>query len=99
MTEGSPFPNEKYNDRKRHKAFCKKTVHENQRTEHHQMIPVENTAGGAATVFHNKVPEGAPEQHANQIAYIEERGNPKHCKIAEDALRVKPTQAECQTSS
>ena len=49
------------------------------------MIPVKNSAGGAAFVFHNE-PERTPDEHANKIAHIKE----KPCM-----LRWKPTQCVC----
>ena len=55
-----------------HQAHAIKAPHEDQRREHHQMVPVENPAGGAAPGFHHQ-PKGAPDQHTDQIAHI--KGN------------------------
>ena len=43
------------------------------------MVPVENSAGCAAAVFHEPYTERAPEKNTDQIAYIERDGkNEKH---------------------
>ena len=39
------------------------------RCKHHKMIPVKNTAGGAAFVLHNKT-EGTPYKNTDKVAYI-----------------------------
>ena len=51
------------------------------------MIPVENAAGGAAAGAHEQ-PEGAPDQHADQVAHIEQRGDQKQLRPPQDAAVV-----------
>ena len=48
------------------------------------MIPVEDAAGGAASVFHHQA-EGTPKQHADEIADVEDDRNQKQMYMAEDA--------------
>ena len=52
------------------------------------MVPVKDPAGGAASVFHDE-PEGAPDQHADQIADIESGADHKQCGLADNAGKVK----------
>ena len=43
------------------------------------MVPVENSAGRAAAVFHKPYPERTPEKNADKVADIESDGkNKKH---------------------
>ena len=46
-----------------------KAPHKHHGRKHHKMIPVENTAGGTASVPHNKT-EGTPYKHTYKIAYV-----------------------------
>ena len=48
--------------------------YECQRNKHHQVIPVEDPASRTAAVAHDKS-ERAPDQHADQITYIEKYGD------------------------
>ena len=41
-----------------------KAPHKHHRRKHHKVIPVEDAAGGTASVTHNKT-EGTPYKHAN----------------------------------
>ena len=50
------------------------------------MIPVEDAAGGAAPGFHQQ-PEGTPDQHTDQIAYIEADADHKQTCLVDDAER------------
>ena len=61
------------------KAPGEKSGNENDRRKHHHMVPVENSAGRAAAVFHEPDTERTPEKHADKIADIESDGkNKKH---------------------
>ena len=44
------------------------------------MVPIENAAGGAAFVFHNKS-ERAPYKHTDKIANVKQHRNEKHCRF------------------
>ena len=57
------------------------------------MIPIENSAGGAAAGFHDQ-PEGAPDQNADQVTHIEKDRNDK-----KQALMEKPYVIECADQS
>ena len=96
MTEGGDFPYCKHDDRKDHQAAGKETSNEKKGTEHHQMIPVENTAGGAAAVLHDKVPERTPKQNTDQVANIEKSCYPKQTKITENAFCMQQTERRGQ---
>ena len=52
---------------------------EQKRREHHKMIPVEDTAGGAAAILHKPNAKRTPEQHADQITHVK-RCNEQHGK-------------------
>ena len=54
----------------------KKTICKDQRGKHHQVIPVKDPTGGTAAVFHDQ-PEGAPDQHANQVADVKQHRDHK----------------------
>ena len=61
------------------KAPGEKSGNENDRRKHHHMVPVENSAGRAAAVFHEPDTERTPEKNADKIADIESDGkNKKH---------------------
>ena len=47
---------------------------EYKRGEHHKMVPVEYATGGAAAIFHDE-PERTPDQHADEVADIEEHAD------------------------
>ena len=53
------------------------------------MIPVEDPAGGAAAGAHQQ-PEGTPDQHADQIAHIEQHRDQEQLRAFQDAAVVKP---------
>lgn len=61
-----------------------KSTHEDQGGEHHQVIPVEDPAGGAAAVFQDQA-EGTPDQDADQIAHIEEHGDHEQVGLVQHA--------------
>ena len=63
-------PNEKGEEDKRP---GEEAVYRNNGQKHHQMIPVEDPAGGAALVAHDEA-EGTPDQYADKIADIENYG-------------------------
>ena len=50
-----------------------KSADKSERGEHHEMVPVENAAGGAAAGLHQK-PERAPDEHADEVADVEGHG-------------------------
>ena len=54
------------------------------------MIPVENSAGGAASGSHQQA-EGTPHQHANQITDIETYTNQKELMFSDDARSIQNT--------
>ena len=51
------------------------------------MVPVKDTAGGTAFVFHNQA-KRAPNQHANQIGDIIKYRNAKHDADIQNALVI-----------
>ena len=73
------FPNHKNDDCAGAKAPGEKTGNENNGGKHHHVVPVENSAGGTAAVFHKPDPERTPEKNADKVADIESDGkNKKH---------------------
>jgi len=60
---------------------------EQERREHHQMIPVEDAAGGTAAVAHHQA-ERAPDQHADQIADVEEDGDDEEHAVVDNSGMV-----------
>ena len=83
MQKGSDLPQYEHDHRHHHKAAGKKAGNEDQRAEHHQVIPVENAAGGAAAVFHKELAERTPEKHTDQVTDIKQNGDPKQIQIGE----------------
>ena len=59
------------------------------------MVPVEDAAGGAAAVAHHQT-EGAPHQHADQIADIEADGAHEQAQLADDAAEVQAADGQDQ---
>ena len=78
------FPNQPDQDRHRQKGDGEKSLHKEHGGEHHQMVPVKNTAGGAALVFHDQ-PERTPNQHTDQIAHIKKHADEEQMGIGKDA--------------
>ena len=83
------FPNCKNKNRKCAKAPGKETGNKNNGREHHHVVPVENSAGGAAAVFHKPDSERTPEKNADKVANIKSnRENKKHVS-ADDSGEIK----------
>jgi len=70
VDQNAKLPNEEGKHRHYHKGDGIEAAHKDQRREHHQVIPVEDPAGGAAAGTHQQ-PEGTPDQHTDQVAHIE----------------------------
>jgi len=51
------------------------------------MIPVKDPAGGASAVVHDQ-PERTPDQHADQVAYVEQDTDHKQVRLADDAILI-----------
>lgn len=51
---------------------AEESTHEDHGGEHHKVIPVKDTAGGAASVS-KKETEGAPDNDTNKVANVEEQ--------------------------
>lgn len=62
-------------------------AHEDKRREHHEMVPVEDAAGGAAAVLHDE-PEGAPDEHADEVADVEQHRDHEERRPVYDAEAV-----------
>jgi len=76
MEECHKLPEDENHERQQKQASSKETRDEHERGEHHEMIPVEDAAGGAAARLHQKT-ERTPDQHADQITHIEQHRNEK----------------------
>ena len=87
-SEGN-FPNSKNDDCAGAKAPGKESGNKNNRGEHHHVVPVENSAGGAAAVFHEPDAERAPEENADKVANIECNGENKKEVSADDSGEIK----------
>ena len=74
VEENAHFPNKPNDKREEKETPCIDAGDKEERCEHHQMVPVKDSAGGAATGLHKKS-EGAPDQNANQVADIENNRN------------------------
>ena len=84
MHENAQFPH--HPDRKGHQQQTpgKKAPHPDHGSKHHQMVPVEDPAGGAAAVLEQQ-PERTPYQYTDQIAHIEENGHHQKLPIAQES--------------
>lgn len=51
------------------------------------MIPIKDPAGSAAAVVHDQ-PEWAPDQYADQVAYVEQDTDHKQARLADDAIVI-----------
>ena len=82
------FPHEPREQGQHHQRDGEKAPYIDQRREHHQMIPVENAAGGAAAGVHHQ-PEGTPDQHADEVTHIKDHRDYKEQGLG-DAPRKAP---------
>ena len=64
------LPHKPHKQRQPKQAQSIESAHEDQGAEHHQMVPIENTAGGTAAGFKNQ-PKRTPYKHTDQIAHVE----------------------------
>ena len=87
------FPNCKNKNRKCAKAPGKETGNKNNGREHHHVVPVENSAGGAAAVFHEPYPERAPEKNADKVADIKSNGQEQKNSASDDSGEI--NRADC----
>lgn len=79
MESKGNFPDRENDKSAGAKAPGEKSQNENDWGKHHHVVPVENSAGCAAAVFHEPDPEWTPEKNADQIADIKGDGkNKKH---------------------
>jgi len=79
MERKGNFPYRKNDYGNSAKAPGEKSRNKEKRRKHHDMVPVENSAGCAAAVFHEPDPERAPEKNADEVADIEnDRKEQKH---------------------
>ena len=93
MKRKGNFPNYKNDDSPGAKAPGEKSGNENDGGKHHHMVPVENSAGGAAAVFHKPDPESAPEKNADKVADVKSDGkNTKHVS-SDNSAEIK--RADC----
>lgn len=81
------FPHQPGGEGQRHQAEGIEAPGKNQGRKHHQVVPVEDAAGGAAAVFHDK-PEGAPDQHTDQITDIEHHRDHKKAGPVQPAGKI-----------
>ena len=70
------------------KAPCEETGNKNDRRKHHHMVPVENTACGAAAVFHKPNSERAPEKNADKVADIKSYRKEKKNSASDDSGKI-----------
>ena len=89
MERKGNFPNSKNNNCACAKAPGEETGNKYDRGEHHHVVPVEDSAGGAATVFHEPNTERAPEQNADKVANIKCNGENKKHISADDSGEIK----------
>ena len=66
VDQHAKLPNQENQEGHEKPTEAKEAAGEDQVGEHHQMIPIENAAGGAAAILHNQ-PERTPDQYTNQI--------------------------------
>ena len=71
------------------KAPGKKSGNKNNGRKHHHMVPVEDSAGCAATVFHKPDPEGTPEKNADKVADVKSDGKNKKHVSADYSAKIK----------
>ena len=91
IENNAQLPNNKDHHRQGKQAQRVKAAHEDNGREHHQMIPVENAAGGAAAVAHDE-PEGAPYKHADKVAHIKGNGNQQQLGLTQHVKEVQQPQ-------
>ena len=84
MEKYRKFPDAPDGDRYGKEAQGIKSADEYEGREHHQVIPIEDAAGGAAFVFHNES-EGAPDEDTYEITNVKNHRNNKHYVSRNDA--------------
>jgi len=95
MEKNTNLPHKPCDDRKHNKRNGKKTTYVNHRGEHHQMIPIKDTAGGTAAGSHHE-PEWTPNQYTDQITDIEKNRNHKQTDFSDPSLIVHETDCDDQ---
>jgi len=84
IEENAQFPDQEDGNGQSKKTPGVEAFYKEQRREHHQMIPVEDAACGAAAVLHQQT-KRTPDQHTDEITHIEDNRNEEQMNIGQDA--------------
>ena len=83
------FPSKQENESASEKTVCINVGNKHQGREHHGEIPIVNSAGGTATVFHKPGLKRAEEQNADYIAYRKSKCNENKYATVNDPKEIK----------
>ena len=81
--KNAKLPRKESGDGNKNQADRIESTHKDHGRHHHKMIPIEDAAGRAATVFHDKA-EGTPDENTDQIAHIEASTDEEKDLFADD---------------
>ena len=87
IDQHAQFPHDPCDHRQAEQGKSVKAAHKDHGGEHHQMVPVEDAAGGAAAGLHHQ-PERAPDQYTDEIAHVEDHADHKQTNFPDDAREI-----------
>ena len=90
------FPDHKHQQGQKKEAQGEKARREDEGTEHHQVVPIEDAAGSAAAVFQKEDPERAEEEHTDQVAYIKAYTEQKKLCLSQHPRTVEQTDRQSE---
>ena len=93
IAKNAVFPNEPCDKRCKEKREGEKSAHKGKGREHHQVVPVEDAAGGAAAGVHHQ-PKRAPDENTYQIANIKENRNEQKSDFADKFCTIDSADSE-----
>lgn len=89
------FPKQEDRHGHQQQAAGKEAVDKEQGGEHHEMVPIEDTAGCATAIAHHQA-ERAPNQYADQVADVEDDRAKEERGIAEHGFVMQPAKQRGQ---
>ena len=96
VSQDAYLPYRKGYQRENEKRRAEESAHKNHGREHHKVIPVKDSAGGAASITEKK-PKGAKDKHANKVANVKRNGYNKYPGFIQGHEIVKKTYHDGQS--
>ena len=85
---GGHFPADEQEQGQAKQRACKKVADESQGREHHGIIPVVDTATGAAFIFHEPGLKRAEKQDADHVAYRKSQADQQQDPLVQNAGKI-----------